>query len=360
MAVDTKFGLLLINQFVLGVDAYSMVFLLLMELTTSAHTSFAGNLAIVSFALGEILATSFAYMARDWFRLRWFILGYFSLTLPYLYFVPESSYWLFNKRKYHTLQSQLRMIATVNQRSNSSWLEQYTLLITTANTTVKDHQREKKAVWQNLMQYLPRLWMSSLISFTTMIVYFKISFGLAVMNRTVSPYSNTLIGAVVESIGYITASTLINTSLGRKSTLFIYLLSTSICLFTIPFVMHNHALLTIAICQFGKLTISGALCIAWIYAPELFPTSMRGLANGIFVFAGRIGAILAPIIETTHTDGYIRVKYFTYAALTLLATVVVYLLPETRNRSFHDENDDDSFRKGRDEATLPLQNNDMA
>jgi len=44
---------------------YGLVFLLFMELTSSSHTSFAGNLAMVTFTFGEILAAVFAYIARD-------------------------------------------------------------------------------------------------------------------------------------------------------------------------------------------------------------------------------------------------------------------------------------------------------
>jgi hypothetical protein len=178
-----------------------------MELTSSAHTSFVGNLAIVSFALGEILVTIFAYIARDWLRLRWFIIAYFSIILPYLYFVPESPYWLLSQEKYNQLESCLRKIATVNNRLDHQWRQQYMELIQNTRMTVqKTKHTTATTKWKKIMGYLPRLIISSLISFVTMIVYFKIAFGLAVMNETVSPYWNTIIGAVVESIGYVSAT----------------------------------------------------------------------------------------------------------------------------------------------------------
>ncbi|CAF1335151.1 unnamed protein product, partial [Rotaria sordida] len=129
MSIDAKFALLLINQLVLGMDAYNLVFLLLMELTSSTHTSFAGNLALVTFTLGEIVVTIFAYVVYDWLNLKWLITGYLTLILPYLYFIPESPYWLFSKKKYDQLEACLRKIATTNGRSDTQWLPHYIQLI---------------------------------------------------------------------------------------------------------------------------------------------------------------------------------------------------------------------------------------
>ena len=41
-----------------------------MELTSSSHTSLAGNSALIGFTIGEIIITIFAYMTRDWLRLK--------------------------------------------------------------------------------------------------------------------------------------------------------------------------------------------------------------------------------------------------------------------------------------------------
>lgn len=339
-----RFSLLLFNQLVIGIDAYSMAFLLLMELTSSAHTSFAGNFGIIGFALGEILLTLCAYVARDWFLLRWFFISYFALTLLYLYSVPESPYWLFSQKKYSQLESYLRKIASTNRRAESVWFPMYEKLIRESETNIDNRQVEIKTAEMKIIQYLPRLAMSSLLSFVTMLVYFKISFGLASMNKILNPYGNTIIGALVECIGTVTSGFLITTRLGRRYTLMIYSLCTSVCVLAIPFCISSYPTLSIIISQMGKLAISGALCIAWIYAPELFPTSMRGLANGVFVFFGRIGAILAPVIEAWVGSRYVMVTHVMYSILAAMMIIVVYLLPETRNRSFHDEQEDNDFK----------------
>jgi hypothetical protein len=337
-----RFALLLVNQLVMGMNAFSLTFLLLMELTSSAHTSFAGNLALSTSALGEVVVTIFAYLARDWLNLKWFTTGYFTLILPYLYFVPESPYWLFSTKRYSELEVCLRKIATANGRSDSEWYPQYIQLIEDPRIALRSLKQAKQTNKDKFLRFLPKISISSLIAFVTMLLYIKISYGLGALNETVSPYWNIIIGAAVESIGYVTASILITTRLGRKYALIVYTLCTSICVLVIPFTMESYPVVTTVISQIGKFTISGSLSVSWIYVPELFPTSMRGLANAIYMFVSRFGAILAPIIDVSLGDKYMKITFYVYAALTLVMVGVISFLPETRNRSFNDEVEDDN------------------
>ncbi|CAF1217841.1 unnamed protein product [Rotaria sordida] len=146
-------------------------------------------------------------------------------------------------------------------------------------------------------------------------------------------------GAVVEGIGYVSASILMMTRLGRKFSMLFYALLTSVCVIIIPFVIHTNPLVVVIVSQIGKLTISGAVSVSWIYVPELFPTSMRGFGNAVLVVFGRVGAILAPIVDAALGDRYIRITFYVYSVLGLVIVGLLFILPETRNRSFdsHDE-----------------------
>jgi hypothetical protein len=319
-----------------------MVFLLLMELTSSSHTSLAGNSSLIGFTIGEIIITIFAYVVRDWLRLKWFITAYFMLILPYLFFVPESPYWLFSKKKYNQLEVCLRKIAETNGHTDDQWYSDYIQLIRDPRLCMLSTKHASRTNKQIIFHHLPRLIKCAFIGFVTMLLYIKISYGLAAMNDSVNPYWNIIIGAFVEGIGYISASIAITTKLGRKYSLILYSLITSICVLIIPFIMHISPIATIIISQIGKLTISGGVSITWIYVPEIFPTSMRGVANGVFVFAGRFGAILAPIIDVALGEKYMKITFYTYSVLTVILIILVYSLPETRNRSFHTDEDDEN------------------
>ncbi|CAF3576893.1 unnamed protein product [Rotaria sordida] len=321
-----------------------------MELTSSSHTSFAAGLSLVAYPIGECLFTAFAFVARDWLNLKWLTSAYFLLTVPYLYFIPESPYWLLSRKKYDQLESALRKIAKTNGRKEIEWHPYYTKLIeetTIPKKTTKTLIRRKR---EKILQYLPKLIISGFIEFVTMLLYTEISYGLGAKNEAVSPYTNFIIGAAVESLGYLIAGLLVITLLGRKYSLITFLLLTSACVFAIPFTIGSCPIVGTIISQIGKMAISGAVAVSWLYVPELFPTSMRGLANAIFVFIGSFGSILAPIVDTAVGDKYRRIAFYVYAGLTLLLTGLITTLPETRNRSFDDGEEHDDITLLNDNA----------
>ncbi|CAF1241186.1 unnamed protein product [Didymodactylos carnosus] len=331
------FGLLLLNQFLSAIDTFSLVFLLLMELTTSRHTSLAGNLAMVSFSVGEMVVTLFAYVSRHWLLLKWLITSLIALSIPYLYFVPESPYWLYSNHIYIQLEHQLRRIAQMNHRPELVWFNQYQKLIAKPRPLITIRTVTKRSI----LKYLPKIFLSCFIGVLAMALYIKISYGLSAMD-SINPYVNIVIGAIVESIGYISSSIMITTVAGRKYSLILYTLITAICVVILPFLSLKHSsLLTvmlIIVAQLGKLTISGALSISWIYVPELFPVGIRATVNGLFVLFTRFGAIAAPIIDTSLPEKYLSITTYVYAALAILMILLIFVfLPETRNRSFEDD-----------------------
>jgi hypothetical protein len=312
-----------------------------MELTSSTHTSFSCNLTLIAYTIGEFLVAVFAYLTRDWLLLKWLTTLYFTLSLPYLYFLPESPYWLFSKKKFKELEATLRNVAKLNRRSDEQWLPMYKQLVEDTNLAEAAKKVEKKPAKRRLLKYVPRLAISGFIEFVTMLLYTNISYGLGEKNETLSPYWNFSIGVVVEIIGYLFAGFLITTVLGRKYSIIIFSALTSACVLIIPFIMDHYPLPTTIVSQCGKLFVSSTVSVSWIYVPELFPTSMRGLANAVFVFVGSFGSILAPIITESVGDKYVKITFYVYSGLIVVLALVICTLPETRNRSFEDGDDEE-------------------
>ncbi len=321
-----------------------------MELTSSSHTSFAAGVALVAYTLGEIMFTGFAYAARNWLNLKWFMSAYFALTIPYLYFIPESPYWLFSRKKYDELEVCLRKIAKMNRREESEWFPHYTKLVEESRIVEKTEIKVKTKKRVKVLRLLPKLIICGCIEFVTMLLYTKISYGLGSLNEAVSPYTNFIIGAGVEGLGYLTAGFAIVTVLGRKYSLISFALLTAISVFTVPFVMESYPIVGTVISQVGKFGVSGAVAVSWLYVPELFPTYMRGLANGIFVFVGSFGSMLSPIIEAAVEEKSKKITNYVYAGLTLVLVGVITTLPETRDRSFDDGEEHDDATQTEDDA----------
>lgn len=77
-------------------------------------------------------------------------------------------------------------------------------------------------------------------------------------------------------------------------TFIIITLSIRICSFIIDFSAYRWVILILA--MIGKLGITSAFGVVYLYSCELFPTVLRNSAMGMFSTCGRIGAVLAPYI----------------------------------------------------------------
>ncbi|CAF1036205.1 unnamed protein product [Didymodactylos carnosus] len=323
MSVNAKFGVLLLNHFTAGSiqSLFSIVFVLLLELTSSSHASLAGNSAQVGFALGEAFQTLFAYLSKNWQILKWTNLLFIGVSLPYLYFMPESPLFLYSKNEYTKLEQLLRKMAHLNKRKESDWYPYFQEFIgaqslrVVAQNKLSFIQKSKRVLSQRATIY--KLLIIGAIGFITLLLYIKISYGLADM-QGISPYVGILIGAAVEVAGYISGSILLTTRLGRKYAFIVFTALTLLCVLIIPFLMKQHPLPTVIIAQLGKYAISGSVCVSWIYVPELFPTSIRGSANGFFTATNRAGAILAAVIDSSIGEKYIRITFYVYSAFALL------------------------------------------
>jgi putative MFS transporter len=322
-------------------------FLLLMELTTSSYATFVGNLALIAFALGEIVITGMAYICRHWLLLKWATTLYIVALVPYLCFVPESPHWLLIKHRYDDLEKVLRQIAQCNRRSESKWLPFY-------RHVIDNHRNEKDMNQKNkiklsffakigrFLTHIPtmsKLFISGFLGFVTLLLYFKISYSLGAMDD-IDPYLNMIIGAIVEVFGYIAAG-LCMIRFGRKPVFILFLILTVICLVLTPFSFTHNYFIIILIAQLGKFSISGAVCVTYIFVPELFPTSIRGTGMGFFVLLSRLGSTIAPMIDASisHNHSLVTHMYYLYALLTVGCVLLTLLLPETRNVPLADKID---------------------
>lgn len=329
------------NQLIAGLTSStsSIAFVLMLELTTSPYRSRVGNIALIFFAFGAAFATFFAYFARHWEILLWTTTGFIGLSLPYAYFMTESPLYLYSKQQFTRLELLLRKMATMNGRQESDWYPSFQQFIQRQSSEVERNGTEMNFS-QKIQQLfchrvmLKHLCISCSMAFTGMLLFIKISYGLATMN--ISPYAGILIGAVVEVMGYISASLLMSTRLGRKYTLMCVTGLTCACVFAIPSLTKYNTIGTVIVSQLGKFSISASIATTWIYISELFPTSIRNSANGVAVAISRLGAITAPVVDSSIGDQYLSITFYIYGSLALLVLLIIVFLPETRDTPLED------------------------
>ena len=111
---------------------------------------------MLGFTLGEVVLTVLAQLARDWLRLKWIITGHYTVAILYLYFVPESPYWLLSVKKHDQLETCLRKIATANGRKNEDWYPSYIQLtqkLSEVPDSIRGSANRKKS---RFVRFLPR------------------------------------------------------------------------------------------------------------------------------------------------------------------------------------------------------------
>lgn len=335
---------MLVNQFASGLSivGISLIFVLMLELTSSTHRGFTGNLALIAFTIGEIVIASCAYLAKNWEILKWVATGFMSLVIPYLYFMPESPLYFYSQRNYIQLEALLRRIATTNRRKEEDWYPVYQEFL--SNQPINKSNVEEVTFMRKVRPFLSqrsiikKLLISILFGFTTLLLYFQISYGLAMMSF--SPYVGILVGAIVETAGYLVSSVLISSRLGRKISFMLLTILTMVCVVLIGGTMNRKPTATAFIAQLGKFAISASTATSWIYVPELFPTAIRGSANGLFIAFGRIGAIIAPVFYATIGKDYLPYTFYISASLAFIVVLLTLLLPETKHLSMDAEEDD--------------------
>ena len=94
----------------------------------------------------------------------------------------------------------------------------------------------------------------------------------------------------------------------------------------------------------GTTVSAGSIPALGVYGPELFPTSLRGRANGIMAVAALLGSAIGLISAGVLSDHFGRIGP-AMACLALgpaaVAVLVIVLYPETANRELEDLNPED-------------------
>ncbi|GLJ11177.1 hypothetical protein SUGI_0145680 [Cryptomeria japonica] len=108
-----------------------------------------------------------------------------------------------------------------------------------------------------------------------------------------SLYRDILMASCGEIPGLLLAAIIVD-FFGRKSSMAIMFFSC--CMFFLPLMFPQHETMTTILLFGARLCITGTNTIAYIYAPEVYPTSIRSTGLGTASSFARIGGVLSPLI----------------------------------------------------------------
>ncbi|KAK3097416.1 hypothetical protein FSP39_009441 [Pinctada imbricata] len=132
--------------------------------------------------------------------------------------------------------------------------------------------------------------------FVISFIYYGIQLNLGHFGSDI--YVTFLINALAETIGYSIVFFINKT--GRRLMYLVTMFSLSIvCIasvFVTLYVDKSLSWITVTLAMIGKLLVSLAFGVVYMYTGELFPTVVRGCVIGISSFGARLGSLITPYL----------------------------------------------------------------
>ncbi|XP_076365813.1 solute carrier family 22 member 6-B-like [Tachypleus tridentatus] len=148
-------------------------------------------------------------------------------------------------------------------------------------------------------------------------------------------YINFLISAAVE-IPVCVAAPLLIKFVKRKPPFVVCFVVTSIACVLVIAVPEDMVATKISLTMIGKMFISITYGIMFLYGGEVFPTVIRTVGVGTSIMCSRIGGAIAPFVRELSKSTHVAVPSVIYGVLSIIAAIMVFLLPETFNRQLPD------------------------
>ncbi|XP_072254600.1 solute carrier family 22 member 15 [Pyxicephalus adspersus] len=326
-ALSPLFSIFLLTRFLVGVTNGGMslvAFVLLNEYIGATYWALAGSVAAMGFALGISQFALIGYYVRSWRLLAVLVnihgLAVFILSLG----LPESPRWLYSRGRLEEAKESLLFLGRWNCAKpvnfslcprQRSYVQESSIFNLYRHAVLRKRTLVMMWVW-----------------FVCSLVYYGLTLSSGDLGGDL--YLNLALSGLVELPAYPICMYLLNhKSVGRRRSLSLFLSIagiTCLCIVFMPerqtgFVKSvNSRLLSLA----GKLCISAAFNIVYIYTTELYPTSVRNLGMGVCSMFSRIGGIIAPFIP-----GLRQIRWFlpfvVFGASGLSAGLLSLLLPET-------------------------------
>ncbi|MBV8626604.1 MAG: MFS transporter [Paraburkholderia sp.] len=257
---------------------------------------------------------------------------YFIGGLPLILFftlrklVPESPRWLAERERMNDADKAVAAF----ERSARGPLEPVTQVAEFDALASRHPKRRMKDLFGPA--YLKRTMAVAMLWITCGFIQYGLSTWLPTIYRTIyhAPLQLALNLAVAASVlgvlGSLTCALLVD-KVGRKPIINVSFL---LCALSLVLAGVFHASSVYVVASFCALSLGFLACgfiTAYVYTPELYPTSIRAFGCGVGGAWLKIAAIFAPaIVSKTMIGGNLDVAFYILAAVPFLAAVVVHFL----------------------------------
>ncbi|KAL7873816.1 hypothetical protein AOLI_G00128870 [Acnodon oligacanthus] len=277
-----------------GISIISIV--LSIEWVDIEHRTFIGVLGSMSWSVGNMLLSGFAYLVTDWRMLVITVTTPLLLATATWWWVPESARWLIVNGQTERAYSSLKICASFNGRGDFT-----------------------SKVKPELFFFSRRYGVSS--------TYYGISLNITGFGLGI--YLTCFIYGAIE----IPAKFLIYISLkkiGRRPTQVSTLLLTGICIIINIVMPKDYGTFRTVVAVLGKGLSEASFTTVFLYTTELYPTVLRQNGIGFNSFLARLGASISPLIMLLE-DWWLLLPQVIFGMLAIISGLVACLLQETNN-----------------------------
>ncbi|XP_053731254.1 solute carrier family 22 member 15 isoform X2 [Synchiropus splendidus] len=301
-------------------------FVLAQEYVGRSYWAVTGTLTSMMFAVGIALFGALGFVIRPWRRLAAAANSSGVLFLLLSVTLPESPRWLYSQGRTQAAEEVLSFIGRSNGSSSKKLLLQ-------AAKAGKPGGR-KLGVLQLVMHPVLRLRTVVLmyVWYACSLVYYGLTLGAGATSG--SRFINVAMYGLVELPAYPLCMYFINKHwAGRRKSMAAFLaMAGAACLLTTLLPEGAGPWLSVtSLALLGKLMVSAAFNIAYIYTSELYPTVVRNAGLGVCSMSCRVGGILAPFVPSTRALAA-SVPFTIFCLSGLSAGCLGLLLPETLQR----------------------------
>ncbi|XP_071115919.1 organic cation transporter protein-like isoform X1 [Haliotis cracherodii] len=345
------------------------VSVLLSESFASTHRLLPAVSVQFFWAMGIMLLALFGYLVRNWRHLEMLISLPNLLSIGCICLLSESVPWLVSKKKLDEAESVLHRAAKMNKivlptdirrKLEEAARETWTTLGKPEGVQEQGHDRErskteirpesdktKGLVMSEVHESkhtafgllcIPKINVYCFIMFFLFLANSLGYFGVLFLTPTLNGdrFLNLFLSATVEIPAYIIAYAS-NRCIGRRIPMSVFLLvcaAANIGAIFVPSTSGDGSdivWLKTALVMIGKFGITGSYSTVYLYASEMFPTSIRNHALGMCSFFENIGSMAAPsMVIAAKKMTYLPLSIF--GGLTAVSGMLVLMLPDTHKR----------------------------
>lgn len=300
--------------------SFTTLFIMTVEWVVPKKRVLAGIVMCLGYSIGQIgLGCIASYVTNFRYLLRVLYAPAF-IVLSYMWVVPESLHWMYNKGQHERVRSTIEQAATLNKVILSEQtlhdLNQSIEMAERKNATLEDGAKVKStsklAIGETIFTsriLFCRLLICVYVMFTNSMIYT----GLNVHSQTLegSKFTNYILVNMVEIPGNIIAYFVMVRS-GRRLPFSLSVIGTGLLCFASEMVPSSHphvGTIRLGLCMASKLSATVSYSIAFVYISEMFPTQLRqSFMNGCYAMSC-VGSMVAPQIRLMVMSSLFNIAY---------------------------------------------------